>query len=353
MALLELPKGCDYWRDKRMTDMINGTDSHTHEFDGCMYGLKSKYTKIGTPIKKPWRIISWGVSFKKLHERCDGSHAHGPCAGRETRITQLYTEQIVKIVLKGVKNQMLLNNAYGIKRNLKPKMTSVCQALSCIRICQDHIHHDDQVQRGFQFLHFLHCGSFRLKVKEWTPGLRPAPLPDPDSYWTVILASSAMASSTANMTENEMKTLTGAKATTRTLTMLDTLRKRGVANQLPAKFTLSHEENGPISDTAVDKWLSSVKIPVIVVASLTFASRRRNPANVTHALQLLARTLRECTLRSEVDMNAETYIGTASRMMKVFVSKHREGIEKQNFDLLCSPECAIHAEDLQSGTPKL
>ena len=110
-----------------MTDMINGTDSHTHEFDGCMYGLKSKYNKIGTPIKKPWRIISWGVSFNKLHEKCDGSHAHGPCAGRETRITQLYTEQIVKIILKGVKNQMLLNNAYGIKRNLKPKTTSVAR----------------------------------------------------------------------------------------------------------------------------------------------------------------------------------------------------------------------------------
>ena len=108
MALLELPKGCDYWRDKPMTGMINGTDSHTHthEFDGCMYGLKSKYTKIGTPIKKPWRIISWGVSFKTLHGKCDGSHTHGPCADKETRVTQLYTEQIVKIILKGVKNQM-------------------------------------------------------------------------------------------------------------------------------------------------------------------------------------------------------------------------------------------------------
>ena len=348
MALLELPKGCDYWRDKRMTDMINGTDSHTHEFDGCMYGLKSKYNKIGTPIKKPWRIISWGVSFNKLHEKCDGSHAHGPCAGRETRITQLYTEQIVKIILKGVKNQMLLNNAYGIKRNFNPKMTSVCQALSCIRMYQDHTHHDDQVQQGFQFLHFLHCGSFRLKVQEWFPGLRPAPLPDPDSFWTVILATSAMASTSANMNENEVKTLTGVKATMRTITMLDVLRKRGVASQLPGRFTLSHEENGPITDVAVNKWLDSVKIPVVVVASLTFASRRRNLANVTHALQLLARTFRECTIRGELDMNAETYVGTASRMMKAFVSKFREGIEAQNLDLLCSPECANHAEDLWS-----
>ena len=111
MALLELPKGCNYWRDERMVSMINGTDSFTHEFDGCMYGLKSRFTKTGTPIKKPWRMISRGVSFKNLHGKCDGSHTHGPCAGKETRITQLYTEQIVKIILKRIKNQMLLNNA--------------------------------------------------------------------------------------------------------------------------------------------------------------------------------------------------------------------------------------------------
>ena len=45
MAMLELPRGCDYWRDKRMTDLIRGTDSYTHEFDGCMYGLKSRFRK--------------------------------------------------------------------------------------------------------------------------------------------------------------------------------------------------------------------------------------------------------------------------------------------------------------------
>ena len=47
-------------------------------------------------------------------------------------------------------------------------------------------------------------------------------------------------------------------------------------------------------------------------------------------------------------MKAETYVGTASRMMKAFISKARDGIEAQNFALLCSPECASHAEDLWS-----
>ena len=101
MALLELPRGCDYWRDDRMKCMIEGTDSHIHDFDGCMYGLETQFDGRHIPIKKPWRIVSWGVKFD-LHKRCDRRHDHGKCEGRETRITQTYTKQIVDIILKTI-----------------------------------------------------------------------------------------------------------------------------------------------------------------------------------------------------------------------------------------------------------
>ena len=120
MALLELPRGCDYWNDERMKFLINGTQSTVHDFDGCMYGLKSQFKDVGTAIKKPWRIVSWGVEFFDLHAKCDGSHTHSQCAGRETRATQLYTEKIVRCILRGVTNQMLINNAYG--RRYRPKV---------------------------------------------------------------------------------------------------------------------------------------------------------------------------------------------------------------------------------------
>ena len=120
MALLELPRGCDYWNDERMKFLISGTQSTVHDFDGCMYGLTSKFKDVGTAIKKPWRIVSWGVEFFDLHAKCDGSHTHGQCAGRETRATQLYTEKIVRCILRGVTNQMLINNAYG--RRFRPKV---------------------------------------------------------------------------------------------------------------------------------------------------------------------------------------------------------------------------------------
>ena len=101
MALLELPRGCDYWHDERMKCMIEGTDSHVHDFDGCMYGLKTQLDGRHIPIKKPWRIVLWGVKFD-LHKRCDRRHDHGKCEGRETRITQTYTQQIVDIILKTI-----------------------------------------------------------------------------------------------------------------------------------------------------------------------------------------------------------------------------------------------------------
>ena len=63
-ALLELPRGCDYWKDRRMTDLVEGTVSHEHKFDGCMYGLKSQFQETPKPIKKPWKIVTWGCLFR-------------------------------------------------------------------------------------------------------------------------------------------------------------------------------------------------------------------------------------------------------------------------------------------------
>ena len=109
-ALLELPRGCDYWKDRRMTDLVEGTVSHEHKFDGCMYGLKSQFQETPKPIKKPWKIVTWGVSFPKLCRRCDCRHDHAECAGRETRVTQVYTKWIAKIIMKGINEHVIRNS---------------------------------------------------------------------------------------------------------------------------------------------------------------------------------------------------------------------------------------------------
>lgn len=73
MALMELPRGCDYWKDDRLTSVLDGSDHRNHEFDGCMYGLKTKFTDEEESLKKPWRIVSWGVEFPSMRKKCDHS----------------------------------------------------------------------------------------------------------------------------------------------------------------------------------------------------------------------------------------------------------------------------------------
>ena len=195
MALLELPRGCDYWNDERMKFMVNGTNSAVHEFDGCMYGLKSQFKDAGTAIKKPWRIVSWGVSFSDLHEKCDGSHSHGPCAGRETRATQLYTDKIVRCIIREVKNQILWNIANG-KKQIKKESAKVETHKSRNKACTCIISNVDESEERIS----QKCGQLQLdwirrrgglKVKLRVYPQRGTLIADPDSPPAGLLAAMA------------------------------------------------------------------------------------------------------------------------------------------------------------------
>ena len=103
-ALLELPieDVIIYWKDRRMTDLTDGTVCHDHRFDGCTYGLKSQYQENShKPIqfRSLGRSFRGGCLFQKLRRKCDHSHEHAECAGRETRMTQIYTKWIAKIIM--------------------------------------------------------------------------------------------------------------------------------------------------------------------------------------------------------------------------------------------------------------
>ena len=52
------------------------------------------------------------MSFPKLHRRCDRRHDHVECAGRETRITQVYTKWIAKIIMNGINDHVIRNSPF-------------------------------------------------------------------------------------------------------------------------------------------------------------------------------------------------------------------------------------------------
>ncbi len=93
-------------------------------FDGCMCGLT---TFVGGPeaagmcdmaVKRPWKVACLRTSLPEmLNKRCDGSHAHAPCAGRITRGTQGYTREICDVI-------------HSVCRN--GSVCGICTALVCI-----------------------------------------------------------------------------------------------------------------------------------------------------------------------------------------------------------------------------
>lgn len=106
---MELPRGCEYWKDEKMTSILDGADHYVHDFDGCMYGLKTRFSTPEQSLKKPWRIVSWGVEFPKMRLKCDHGHDHGQCAGRETKTTQQYTDKIIRIIVNRI-NQVVVRH---------------------------------------------------------------------------------------------------------------------------------------------------------------------------------------------------------------------------------------------------
>lgn len=106
-ALTEFPRSCEYWNDVRVQQLVNGTGSHVHHFDGCVYGFTSQFNKKRVPIKKPWKIVSWGVHFQELKKTCDGRHQHVPCAGRDSRVMRLYTVKIAQAIVDTLNKRIM------------------------------------------------------------------------------------------------------------------------------------------------------------------------------------------------------------------------------------------------------
>ena len=339
MALLELPRGCDYWNDERMGFMINGTNSIIHEFDGCMYGLKSQFKDAGTAIKKPWRIVSWGVSFSDLHEKCDGSHLHGQCAGRGTRATQLYTDKIVRCIIRGVKTQMLWNIAHEKKHTKKPSnktnaSKSRNRACACIIVTTGE-DEESRLQQCGQLLLDLICRRGGLKVKPRSSLHRRQSIADPDSPLAGILDAMA----------EKIVSVSAAKGYAALKTTLQVVETKGQTDQLPKVFSTYDEAKGKLyPDRDLTNWISVVKVSPSVVVALAFVAGRIHRTNVSHAIHLLLKLMMQVTDDAEADLTVSDFVDKASRLSKL-VERGARGDDFNVLNFLCTRECAIRIDE--------
>ena len=134
--LLELPRHCEYWRSPKVQKVLNDGKCEVHELDGCMYGLVGK-NKM--PIKKPWKMLTWNLPVGNgLRRKCDGSREHTPCAGSDTKGTQLYTPLIVKLIVDSLalRNHRAVRVGESTRVGVKEKARAMC----CV---MPHWFHDD------------------------------------------------------------------------------------------------------------------------------------------------------------------------------------------------------------------
>ena len=110
------------------------------------------------------QIVSWGVKFD-LNKKCDGSHEHSQCAGRETKGTQTYTDEIVSIIMKIINCRMSArwqrqivvgqnDNSDRQKRKTTSKAKS-CSSHSCstrptIDVVGMHVHCATHAQQAYR-----------------------------------------------------------------------------------------------------------------------------------------------------------------------------------------------------------
>ena len=100
---IEWPTGCSYWKLPFVRRFIEKSDLIPTEVHGCMLGLKDRK---GLPIKKQWTVFTNhpGIisHFDKPCFKCDRSHKHGECRGKDAVKSAGYIRKLVDIVHQAI-----------------------------------------------------------------------------------------------------------------------------------------------------------------------------------------------------------------------------------------------------------
>ena len=368
MALLELPRGCDYWHDERMRCMIDGTDSHIHDFDGCMYGLTTQFGGHRTPIKKPWRIVSWGVKFD-LHKKCDRKHDHGKCEGRETKVTQTYTNQIVDIILRTVCRHMSIR----FKKSLS-KADDTCSSCkhdkrSAKKTAVSITYDIDEIAADLMWLMMYHmrgcpfnarldfsgyqkaedqratafATSFSSCTTEWAignlhvdprqgvrdPGAIGKPKVDQPRQVRDPIGAAAMSNyspiiGSAQHDINDIRSI------------LVTLRDNGKQGVIPAMYKEYEPTSSSLPDSTVDRW-HAIGISPIAAASACFLGKVPSNRSEVNAITLFLQVLELIKNPEELNQGAKRFLDRCTTYMKTFVQL----ASRSNHKVLefCTIEC--------------
>ena len=99
----EWPRYCAGWDLPLIQTIVSEFQLIPADVDGCSVGVSS-VASPGSKILKPWRFYCSSPDLAKLlgKRRCDKTHPHLPCAGRDTYLTGFYTDKLANLMIKGI-----------------------------------------------------------------------------------------------------------------------------------------------------------------------------------------------------------------------------------------------------------
>ena len=124
----EWPTGCALWKHELTQNLVNDLSMNKVNMHGCAAGLTS--AKDNTPIKKPWTVASTSPAIIDTLSKfqCPGKEmhpVHSPCAGAETKRTELYTPDMADAIHSAIQEEALSQRATAAMASV-PKVRGEC-----------------------------------------------------------------------------------------------------------------------------------------------------------------------------------------------------------------------------------
>ena len=124
----EWPTGCALWKHELTQNLVDGLSMNKVNMHGCAAGLTS--AKDNTPIKKPWTVASTSPAIIDTLSKfqCPGKElhpVHSPCAGAETKRTELYTPDMADAIHSAIQGEALSQRATDAMASV-PKVRGEC-----------------------------------------------------------------------------------------------------------------------------------------------------------------------------------------------------------------------------------
>ena len=301
------------------------------------------------------------MSFPKLHRRCDRRHDHVECAGRETRITQVYTKWIAKIIMNGINDHVIRNSPFvnvkvmkrwkslAFDEQLKAEMsrdsenvrshpiksvaTSVCATREL-----------DAIDHSFEqsILHWCLSRLISTSVlSSWHLSFSCRPLSEFDSDWLLRVLRSVQLFSLIELLSRDLRSvrLTSVQSEMAETNDMNSLGQFSSNRITIAQRVLKGSSEGtiaakappPFRDTrgANHRLLSSEDIanqwirfgmPPAVVYSAYFANTRYTSEATAEALEVAYKLLQR-SQDTEKKCSGWEFISKGSRFVKVFANR--------------------------------